>query len=176
VFLSGVETPPRNKTKAFLAYDSNYLYLAFQCFEKEMDLLENDRVEHDSKVYGDDYVEMFFDTNHDHQTAYQILVNPNGTSADLKCDLESFGGEDYSFEAEPEIKTSIEKDYWIVEMKVAFEKLGVKKPFQGIWGINLGRGRQPKEEVDFEDTALVPTFTEASFVPENFAHLKLEVK
>lgn len=174
-FLSGTqESVPTQKTEVFLVYDNENLYIFLKCFDNQMNQLENKVTQRDGKVFGDDYIEIFLDTKHNHQTAYQMLINPNGTIADMVCNIES-AEEDASIDIDCQIATSIEKDFWTIEVKIPFKNIGIEKPFKNICGINLNRGRQDKGN-GFEDTSLIPTFTEASFIPDKFADLILEIK
>ncbi|MFH1612495.1 MAG: sugar-binding protein [bacterium] len=174
-FLSGnQETFPTEKTKTFLVYDNENLYISFKCFDSQMDKLENNVTQRDGKVWGDDYIEIFLDTKHNHKTAYQIMINPNGTIFDNFCNIELFE-ENISCDLDFQVATSIEKDFWIVEVKIPFKNIGIEKPFKNICGINLNRGYQDKGN-GFEDTSLFPTFTESSFIPDKFGDLILEIK
>jgi len=72
---------------------------------------------------------------------YKIEVNPIGAIYDWK-------NGDAQWNGNWVVKTSIEKDKWIVEMAISFDDLDIVLPeANSIWRVNFCRQQKPKGEV-----------------------------
>ena len=89
------------------------------------------------------------DTNRDHQTHIQIVVNSLGEYFDMSRQK----GETYNGEFRTAAK--VEEDSWSVEVGIPYEELGASRPAKGtIWGFNVISTRMG---VDAEQAQWVPT-------------------
>ncbi len=70
------------KTLIYLAYDSDYLYFAFHCFDNEPDKIKTSVSQRD-QIFSDDWVGLSLDAIGNKQSAYDIFVNANGIQADI---------------------------------------------------------------------------------------------
>ena len=61
--------PAGHKTKVYLLYDQNRLYVGFECFKGDMNVLAANSVQRDSFFFSDDHVEVLIDTYLDQRTA-----------------------------------------------------------------------------------------------------------
>jgi hypothetical protein len=83
---------------------------------------------------------------------------------------DSFSGGDHSWNSDCKVCVVLKEDKWIVEMAVPFKSFDIKRPLKNAtWGLNIGRGRQAKLNVGFEDTAFSPTMSTSSHCPDKFA-------
>ncbi|KPK63149.1 hypothetical protein AMJ83_08280 [candidate division WOR_3 bacterium SM23_42] len=126
------------KTEIYFAHDNDNLYFAARCFESDFSGLRADIFEHDGTTYYDDNVWLFFDTNFDHQTYYQAIINCNGAVFDRKCSLiDGVLDRDVSWNGTWEVASGREDNAWTLELKIAKQEL---TPFsEDKWGFNMRR-------------------------------------
>jgi len=93
-----------------------------------------------------DVVGICFDCFADHQRSFEFYVNAAG----VKCDgITSKGGETFerNWDAIWDAKTSIHADGWTAEMRIPFSQLRFHEKSQQIWGLELYRFIQRKQEL-----------------------------
>jgi hypothetical protein len=89
--LHGQSTP--QTTEVWVAYDSQYLYFAFQCNDPEPGRIKTSITRRDN-IWNDDWVGLSLDALGTGQVSYHLMVNPSGIQLDM---LNSSGsGEDQS--------------------------------------------------------------------------------
>jgi hypothetical protein len=79
-------------TVAYMAYDSENLYFAFQCFDREPDKIKASISRRDD-IHSDDFVCINLDSFNDQQSLYAFYVNPLGIQMDSRF---ASGIEDFS--------------------------------------------------------------------------------
>ncbi len=136
------------KSEVYLCYTDEALYIGTRGYEDSTkDLLRKHRGR-DSNVWNDDCWEIFLDTNYDHKTYYQIVVN---------CIGQVYDGHGMKSEWNGEYKVSakIKEKFWSMEIEIPFEELHNTKVEKGsIWGFNITRFRAH----DGESCQWVPTY------------------
>lgn len=132
------------QTQVWLCYDDQNLYVAAKMLEPNMDELRANVTERDSNVWEDDVAEIFLDPNGkaDASQYLQLAANSIGTLADQRGSPEVSG--DLAWDCKGcQVKTGKGKDFWVVEMVIPFESLGVKGSVAGQhWGANFARERK----------------------------------
>ena len=130
---------PSDKTKAYVAYDAENLYIAFRCDDENPENIRANQTRQDGDLKFDDSVDVYLDTYHDRRNAYHFAVNPKGTQLDRK-----YG--DLGWDGKWTVAVSIQEDGWIAEMAIPFSILRFSdKPVQ-TWGINLVRIQRWRDE------------------------------
>jgi hypothetical protein len=81
------------KTKVWIAHDSNYLYFAFQCNDPDPSGIKTSITRRDN-IWADDWVGVSLDALNTGQFSYHLMVNPNGVQLDMLNSVA--GGEDQS--------------------------------------------------------------------------------
>lgn len=152
---------PTEKTKGYIIYDDNYLYIGMECFDSHMDKLKAEEKQHDGNVWTDDCVEVFLDTNHDHLTYYHFIANALGTQYEEK------NPERIGWNGAWEVKTTRNDRSWTAEIAIALKELELLPGREQTWGINLVREQKYKKE----NSSLSCTFSTAH-TPSRFADLK----
>ncbi|MDZ7317281.1 MAG: carbohydrate binding family 9 domain-containing protein [candidate division KSB1 bacterium] len=71
----------RQKTVICLAYDDQNLYFAFRCLDEEPAKIKTSIVQRD-RMFADDWVGVFLDALGNRQSAYLLVVNPDGIQGD----------------------------------------------------------------------------------------------
>ena len=134
-----VTRPSPVKTKVYLGYTSDALYMGAYCYDtqpEELVIESQGGGEHPRS----DQVEFAFDGNLDHSTFGQIVVNSVGAITEgwwTRTPMRRFDG---SWEAEVEAAAFVGEDFWSVECKIPYGQHGFPEPRPGdIWGFNFVR-------------------------------------
>ncbi len=123
---------PAEATRAWLGRDAEYLYVAFECVESQMDRLSA-RVQpapdqNDNAVHEDDEVEVF--------------LAPPGELPYLQLATNALGARKTRGDARWEVATARQDDRWTVEMRVRLDSLGLPVLPGARWGANFCRVHQ----------------------------------
>ena len=133
--------PIEGKAEIYVGYSGNSLYVGIRGFEASTANLAANVTERDGRVSHDDCIEIFLDTNHDHRTYYQILVNSLGTIQDTHNDGNSTFG-DFGWNGAYNVATSVADTAWTVEIEIPGEQLHQSEIESGdVWGFNVARVR-----------------------------------
>jgi len=157
--------PVRCPTTCYICYDDNNIYFGFLCKEPYIDKIKADEKYRDGKVWEDDCVEVFIDTNLDRKSYYHFSLNTLNTQADEKwidplC-------EETGWDGFWDGKTVKGQDFWSAEIAIPFYNFSFSQEASSTWGINLCRERK----VEPEYSAWAPTFG-GFHKPEMFATVK----
>ena len=71
------------QTEVYTCYDSNKLYIAFKCFDSQIDKVQATKTTRDADVWTDDCVDVFLDPDLSRRYFYQLIVNSIGTQQDI---------------------------------------------------------------------------------------------
>ena len=75
------DTVPQT-THVWIAYDTRYLYFAFQCDDPEPERIKTSVTRRDN-IFGDDWVGLSLDALGTGQVSYHMMVNPSGIQLDM---------------------------------------------------------------------------------------------
>ncbi|PIP16189.1 MAG: hypothetical protein COX46_03795, partial [bacterium (Candidatus Ratteibacteria) CG23_combo_of_CG06-09_8_20_14_all_48_7] len=118
--------------------DKENLYLGIECQEPAMRKMKRQKTEHDSNVYEDDCVEIFFDPGQTTTGYYHFIVNSLGTQYEAKSILGKVWDRFWR------VGTRGDKNKWTAEMTIPFASLGQVPQEGDMWGFNIGRERYAK--------------------------------
>ena len=162
--------PAEGKTVVYVGYLEDRLYVGVKGYEPSTEDLAAFFTQRDTEVWNDDCVEIFLDTNLDHQTYYQIIVNSLGTITDVYFDGEKRFG-DRAWNGNFRAAGRVEEEFWTAEVEIPAGELHDEAIHRGtVWGFNVARNRVAHGE---EYGQWVPTFGIA-LRPERFGFLVLE--
>jgi hypothetical protein len=131
----GDQIEPPVKTKAFLTYDNENLYVAAICYDNPKDIRAS-WCERD-QIYGDDNIGFFFDTYGDAAWGYTLNVNPHGIQADALYSAET--GEDATFDLIWESAGQLTDSGYQVEMAIPFSSLRFPRKDIQVWKVEFWR-------------------------------------
>lgn len=134
----GDNLPPKVKNVAYLTYDSEYFYAAFEFSDPDPGKIKAPLGDHDNVPGYTDYGGVILDTRNDGRTGLLLLSNPRGVQYDAVSD-DATGSEDNSPDFFWNSAARITKDGWVLEMAVPFSSLRYKKADPQTWGILLYR-------------------------------------
>ena len=117
----GDNVPPKVKTVAYVTYDEKFFYAAFEFFDPDISKLRAPFGDRDNVPSYTDYGGVILDTHGAFRTAIEYLVNPRNIQYDAVQDDSS--GEDSSPDYYWESATKIEKDRWVLEIRIPFSTL-----------------------------------------------------
>jgi hypothetical protein len=136
----GDQTKPDVDTEVWIAYDDEYLYLAWLCYDEPGEVrasfCERDR------IFSDDYVILCLDTYGDATHAYEISANPYGIPGDLL--YSTAYGEDITYDMIFESAGQVTDFGWVVEMAIPFESIRFPDRPEQMWRMDFWRNR-PRE-------------------------------
>ncbi|MFQ6083351.1 MAG: DUF5916 domain-containing protein [Candidatus Aminicenantia bacterium] len=133
------------KTEVFAAYDDQFLYIAFYCYDSFPEKIVAKITQRDQALDRDDMVQVFLDTYCDRRTGYFFFTNPLGTQADGKISDDGRVS-DHSWDEYWLSAAQIVEDGWTAEIAIPFEILKYRKGKDQIWGVNFGRNLPRKLE------------------------------
>ncbi|MEN6306034.1 MAG: sugar-binding protein [Armatimonadia bacterium] len=132
------------RTTAYLAWDDNNLYVAFECFDRflqpmvqQTDKVKAERKDHDSNVFSDDCVEIFLDMPGG--SSFQLAANSIGTRWEARDGEVGWNGEWRAAAVRRD-------DRYIVECAIPLASLGAGKLPGSTWRANFCRERSAVAE------------------------------
>jgi len=111
------------KTKVWMAYNSDNLYFAFECTDPEPKKIKSTVCQRD-RMFRDDWVGVMLDAVGNKQTSYEFYVNPNGIQADALNS--SASGTDISPDFVWESAGIMTKEGFRVEMRIPLASISFK--------------------------------------------------
>ncbi len=130
------------KTSAYIGYDHNNLYLAFEAGDSQPELVRGHLAQRDN-IFTDDWVGIMLDTYGDQRRAYEFFANPLGLQGDgVSLD----GAEDMSPDFVWYSKGRLTKDGYVVEMKIPFKSVRFSNTAEQNWRLSLWRSIRRKNE------------------------------
>ena len=127
------------RTKAYLAYDAEFLYVACVCEEPMTDRLVIDTKEHDGPTWKDDAVEIFFNPSGDRKRYCQIAVNAAGVIMDNYGELPD-KKLDLGYETGAAAAAHVGRSEWTLEVRIPFSGLPIEA-LDCPWTFHLARHR-----------------------------------
>jgi len=107
------------KTVGYMAYDSENLYFAFRCFDREPDKIKSVVSSRDN-VGSDDWVCINLDSFNDKQSLYAFYVNPDGIQMDSRY---AAGREDFSVDIVWYSAGQLTQDGYTVEIQIPLRSI-----------------------------------------------------
>ncbi len=167
--------PASQPTNVYVAYDTHNLYVAFECFKVDMNVLAANQTRRDSFFFSDDHVEVLIDTFLDNRNCYAFALNPLGTQTDRRLTNEGTNrrtgssqiGTAISWDCNWKGQAGKQDDRWIAEFAIPFAELRFsKEKAVATWGINFWRNDEARgEEQTWADLG------ERQYAVSKFGHL-----
>jgi hypothetical protein len=124
------------RTEFAVVFDKDNLYVAIKAYDTSPDSIIN-RLTRRDQVDGD-VVAIIFDSFHDLRTGFMFGASSSGVKFD-----QMFTGdgenEDASWDPNWWVKTSINEEGWVAEMKIPFSQVRFEKNSGDIWGLQTAR-------------------------------------
>jgi hypothetical protein len=153
------------RTEFNVLFDEDNLYVAIKAFDTSPDSIVN-RLTRRDQVDGD-LVGIILDSFHDLRTGFLFGVSSSGVKYDQMFTNDG-QNEDSSWDPNWWVKTSVNKEGWVAEMKIPFSQVRFEKNSGDTWGFEVARILYRKNETSFwqhiprEAPGLVHLFGELS--------------
>jgi hypothetical protein len=135
---------PSQKTSFKILYDDDNIYAAIMSWDSNPDSIVSRLSRRD--IGDGDAVGIEFDSYFDKKTAFSFIVTASGVKID-KLISNDGENEDENWDAIWVVKTSINDQGWVAEIKIPFNQLRFNKNNEQKWGLQVGRYIHRKEEL-----------------------------
>jgi hypothetical protein len=129
--------PARERTEVRFAYDDEALYVGARMYDSLGGAGVRTRLVRRDAQADADYLEVIFDTYHDHLGRTVFQINPSG----VRTDGYGPGGTNVDLSWDPvwEAKAHIDSLGWTAEMRIPFSQLRYSRADQQTWGLQIWR-------------------------------------
>ena len=141
---NGREASQRTEFK--ILYDDDNLYVAIKAFDTSPDSIVNRLTRRDQP--DGDLVGVIFDSYYDLRTGFLFGVTSSGIKYDQMF-LDDGQSQDSSWDPNWWVKTSVNEEGWVAEMKIPFSQVRFEKNSGNIWGLEVARALYRKNETMF---------------------------
>jgi hypothetical protein len=138
--------PATQKTEFKILFDENNLYVAFKAYDNHPDSIMKRLTRRDNT--DGDLVGIILDSYHDLRTAFLFGVSAAGVKFDEIFSNDG-NNEDGSWDPNWWVKTSVNAEGWVAEMKIPFSQVRFEKNSGDVWGLEVARIYYRKNETDF---------------------------
>ncbi len=127
---------PSQRTSFMILFDEDNLYVAIKAYDTSPDSIVNRLTRRD--MPDGDLVGVIFDSFYDLRTGFLFGVSSSGVKYDQMF-LNDGQNEDSSWDPNWWVKTSIDEEGWVAEMKIPFSQLRFEKNSGNVWGLEVAR-------------------------------------
>lgn len=131
------------RTEFKILFDNDNLYIAFKAFDTSPDSIVSRLTRRDNQ--DGDLVGIIIDSYHDLRTGFHFGVTSSGVKYDQMFTNDG-DNEDDTWDPNWWVKTSVNSEGWIAEMKIPFSQLRFEKNSGDIWGLEVVRTLYRKNE------------------------------
>ena len=128
--------PASERTEVRIAYDEEAIYVGARMFDSG-GTVSSRLGRRDSELPGSDWFRIAFDSYHDHLTAFEFSVNPDGVRQDTQQG--PTGDSDDSWDPVWASETRIDPEGWTVELRIPLSQLRYRPSDLQTWGIQIVR-------------------------------------
>jgi len=127
-------------------FDDNNLYVAIRALDASPDSIVSRLTRRDNE--DGDGVGIAFDSYFDQRTAFIFGVSAGGVKGDWVMTNDG-ANEDRSWDPNWWVKTNINEEGWVAEMRIPLSQLRFEKDGSGIWGLQVFRNIYRHRELSF---------------------------
>lgn len=138
-------TPPTESTALYIAYDADYFYLGFKCFDSDINGVRATMTQRE-RWDNDDCLGFAFDPYNSQQESFLFNFNPYGIPKDFIWHYDGYI--DDGWDADLRSKGIIADDHWCVEIAIPFKALRMPAKHIQEWGFYALRVIKRKGEYD----------------------------
>jgi hypothetical protein len=137
---------PSQRTEFKILFDEDNLYVAIKAHDTRPDSIVN-RLTRRDQADGD-LAGIIVDSYHDLRTGFLFGVSSSGVTYDYIITNDG-QNEDSSWDPNWWVKTSINSEGWVAEMKIPFSQVRFEKNSGDVWGLEIARVLYRKNETSF---------------------------
>src|SRR2546426_10937941 len=136
--------PVSERTEVRILIGEDVLFVGARLYDREPAKIRRRLVRRDEDL-ASDYFALLIDSYHDHLTTYRFRVNPAGSYDDSYIDAR--GNADFSWDPVWNVHTAIDSLGWTAEMEIPLSQLRYNPSLQAVWGIQIRRWIDQKQEL-----------------------------
>ena len=137
------------RTEAWILYDDRTIYISARCWQDPaLRVVANDMRRDGENIFRNDNLGVVLDTFRDRRNGLIFQTNPLGAVGDQQMTDEG-GGFNRDWNTVWEVRTGRFEGGWTVEMAIPFKSLRFPPGRQQVWGVNLRRAVQSKNELSY---------------------------
>ena len=129
--------PASQQTEVRFLYDSQNLYIAATCYEKDVKHMIVNGLKRDFTSNLGDEIGIVLDTLNDDRSGFFVSTNPAGAKRDLQVSNDSQINQEW--DGVWDVRVRIEDDRWIAEFVIPFKTLRFPDVTEQEWGLNIFR-------------------------------------
>ena len=138
--------PESQRTEFKILFDDNNLYVAIKAYDTSPDSIVNRLSRRDQQ--DGDLAGIIIDSFHDLRTGFLFGVSSTGVKYDHMMTNDGLN-DDPTWDPNWWVKTSINSQGWIAEMKIPFSQVRFEKNSGDVWGFDVGRVLYRKNETTY---------------------------
>jgi hypothetical protein len=138
--------PATERTEVRVLYDDGAVYIGIRAYDSEADKIVGQLTRRDA-YSPSDWLVVSFDSYYDRRTAFEFRVNPAGVERDAF--LFNDTNRDDSWNAVWDVATTRDDEGWTAEFKIPLSQLRFSDAPEQVWGFNVQRVVQRKNEISF---------------------------
>ncbi len=147
-FLPIEGSQPNEKTEIRFLYDDEALYVGCRMYDPDPAGIVARLARRDDEVESD-YISLRIDSYNDNQTDFEFTVSAAGVKTDI-LEFDDGSRQDASWDVVWDVRTSIDKEGWIAEIKIPFQTLRFSPQKDYDWGLQILRTvSRTQEDVDW---------------------------
>jgi hypothetical protein len=137
-------------TEVFICYDSENLYVAFNCRDRHISDIVATEMRRDEILLNNDCVEIYLDTYNDHRSAFFFATNALAARRDGMITAElAEEAQNWDWNGVWLAAAHIDSTGWIAEFAIPFKNFRFRPGKNQIWGVNFARHIPRKREEVF---------------------------
>jgi Domain of unknown function (DUF5916)/Carbohydrate family 9 binding domain-like len=155
------EGEPGQRTEVRFAYDDRALYVGARMFDSLGAAGVSRQLTRRDQEVESDWIQLVFDTYHDHAGRTILQVNPSGVKYDAG---QASPSADPSWDPVWEVETRVDSAGWTAEMRIPWSQLRFSSATDQVWGVQVWRYVQRLNEISMwsfwgrEETGGPPRF------------------
>ncbi len=138
-----VNAEPSEPTVVYLAYDDDYLYVAFRAYDSNPDGIVANELRRDGPLNAGDHMTILLDTFQDRRNAFGFRVNPRGAFEDARVENNQNWNNQWNGIWYTDAR--IDAEGWTAELAIPFKTLSFD-PERDVWGLDIVRRIRRKNE------------------------------
>ncbi|MGH7443627.1 MAG: DUF5916 domain-containing protein [Longimicrobiales bacterium] len=128
--------PALQRTEVRVVYDDAALYIGARMYDTEGAAGVRSLLSRRDQIEGGDWIEIVFDTFHDHVGRTSFQINPSGVKTDAG---QAAAFADPAWDGVWDVATSIDAQGWVAELRIPFSQLRYPTAPVQTWGMQVWR-------------------------------------
>ncbi|MDK9698594.1 MAG: carbohydrate binding family 9 domain-containing protein [bacterium] len=138
--------PATERTEFRVIYTDRALYIGATCYDSEPDKVTAHSMARDFSIYSDDVFAVVLDTYFDHSNSFFFCTNANAALYDAQCEQDGNIVND-RWNGVWDCRSTRHSQGFTLEIEIPFSTLRFPDKPEQVWGLNIERDIQRRQEV-----------------------------